>query len=415
MRPPILACLFLRIAADSCSGERYPPAGNGEPAPLQRLREAQIPDVLSRLTNLTITLPEMPEMTTGVSTRVGGPAAARGQPDSGAIPTPHVGRMDLNGIERSMNRYGFHVVENAFDSEWCDNVRRELSRLRDRGLLTKEKVRLATLEANSTSANPCFGHIFPPYNGIKSLDLVKNGTYQPPPKAGVPSLEMLVRGPDVSTLLLSLNARIPQYRLRGIQGLRVRHVSRLGSGGEHLHYDAHEDPERGLGLYLFLGKNWTSVNDGHLRAHPFPFKARDIVPKFNRMVLVDSRHTMTRLMPSTPVVSKTLKPTDGWWVCIWLRGGKAMPPQEIPVPRSVMASLRFLYDPKKRLLVQRVITMDEVLESMLEAFHAPRRELDKAVNFYRTITLRLEAAFPKNFIELMKTHLPLEPLPGTSA
>jgi len=321
------------------------------------------------------------------------------------LPSPNVAALNLEDFRRNMDRHGYHVIDNALRKSWCDQVSEELERLKP--AMRPEKVFLHEIQSGSSVSDLKLGTVAGALQGIDSIDLVRNRTYQDISETALNGVEMLLGEREMRSLVLSLNHKFPEYRLEeGVLDVKLRYINPGESKGQPLHFDVEENLGRGLAIYLCLSKDWSAMYDGQLRVHPFPFKPKDVAPRYNRMVIFDPTFLMSRLMPSS-------SPKEGWWLCMWLKGGQFRPPQNIPLPAELKQSLRFLYDARKRVYIMRVILLSEKEESVRESIRGlSPRTMENVVRVFHQQAHRVEAAFPTDFLLLLKKHLPLNYFPG---
>eukprot|EP00466_Bigelowiella_natans_P018489 jgi/Bigna1/80968/fgenesh1_pg.76_\ len=326
------------------------------------------------------------------------------------LPSPNVAALNLEDFRRNMDRHGYHVIDNALRKSWCDQVSEELERLKPAMRPEKSyqrwcccKVFLHEIQSGSSVSDLKLGTVAGTLQGIDSIDLVRNRTYQDISETALNGVEMLLGEREMSFCGFWQT---------------VNHNGE--SKGQPLHFDVEENLGRGLAIYLCLSKDWSAMYDGQLRVHPFPFKPKDVAPRYNRMVIFDPTFLMSRLMPSS-------SPKEGWWLCMWLKGGQFRPPQNIPLPAELKQSLRFLYDARKRVYIMRVILLSEVAtpyrcflvyevhkeESVRESIRGlSPRTMENVVRVFHQQAHRVEAAFPTDFLLLLKKHLPLNYFPG---
>mmetsp|Transcript_25595 Transcript_25595/g.61682 ORF Transcript_25595/g.61682 Transcript_25595/m.61682 type:complete len:437 (-) Transcript_25595:107-1417(-) len=357
-----------------------------------------------------VTIPTVPAYPT-----LGNPGKAKflgEKKEDGMLPRPEaVRRMDLTNFRKNMDSVGYCVVEDAFNPEWCKLAVSDLTRLQKKGILAPEKVQVRGLLPNSTLLAPCVRLMTGKLKGIDSLDLMRNSTsldLRLSYKTNAPALAMLSDPTELNPLLLALNHKFPELRLTGLDGIRIRYIHPGESCGQELQYDCVEEFERAVGLYICLSEDWKTINDGSLLVHPFPFKSKEIKPKFNRVVFVDSRNVPTRIMPSSAN-------PPGWWITLWFKGGRPKPPQDLPIPRPLQPRLTFLKDMKSRLFSARFILQEEFEETLREAvIFENKRAYDEAARFYQQAAMKAERYFPQTLLTTLKRHLPLNDFPGSS-
>mmetsp|Transcript_45625 Transcript_45625/g.76016 ORF Transcript_45625/g.76016 Transcript_45625/m.76016 type:complete len:230 (+) Transcript_45625:144-833(+) len=106
------------------------------------------------------------------------------------LPSPNVAALNLEDFRRNMDRHGYHVIDNALRKSWCDQVSEELERLKP--AMRPEKVFLHEIQSGSSVSDLKLGTVAGALQGIDSIDLVRNRTYQDISETALNGVEMLL-------------------------------------------------------------------------------------------------------------------------------------------------------------------------------------------------------------------------------
>lgn len=184
-------------------------------------------------------------------------------------------------VAEHLNVNGYAVVDGIFGPELTAQLRAEVVRLYETGLMHKNCTNLVRDNATSLVEK---AH-------IHEAELTLDSGVQ----SAAPLCASLHRDRTLATLL---SLFLPQLTLDA-QAIKLQYNAG-GGGCFPIHTDSDEllDGRRVTAIF-YLNPDWTPVHGGQLRLYPFPRAPLDVAPLADRLVLFASTRLHHRVMPST--------------------------------------------------------------------------------------------------------------------
>jgi Rps23 Pro-64 3,4-dihydroxylase Tpa1-like proline 4-hydroxylase len=296
----------------------------------------------------------------------------------------------------SLKSNGFVVIDNLFNVSKCLQFKKEIDLAGSQNRLFPNATHLIF---NQTSINGEVTKkpVFITKKNISEVDFIEK-----PSAIDYPLFQSIYQD---NSLLDNLATFFPEMQLKcqSIKGQKNE-----GHGGcfpIHSDSDAFLD-SRQITCILYLNENWKPNDGGEIRLYPFPFSSVDIEPLGGRAVFFSSTNMLHRVLPSL---------TPRYCFTIWFSGDgkRAIDAQGVKKAENVNYQWEYLFHPKLRKHIARVIYSEEWVQSIKES-HIPSEEVEILLaEHYKSVATIQKVLSP--YLEIINKYFPLKSIEDEKA